>query len=104
MVTLGVGVRNRRGVVPATAAVGDRRCVDNGPGLAIATTRESRPAANRELIDLGGALIHTRIHHVISPFVGSASLHGAPDSFSSRYNTGYRWRLRRMQVAQENVT
>ena len=37
-------------------------------------------------------------------FRRSASLHGAPNSFSCRYNTGYRRCLRRMQVDQENVT
>jgi len=104
VVTLVVGVLNGRRVIPATAAVGDRWCVSDGLGLAIVTTREGRPAASRELVDLGGALIHTRIHHVISPFVGALASMVRPTRSLVVYNTGYRQCLRWMQVDQENVT
>ena len=55
-----------------------------GPGLAIATSPESRAAPGRELVDLGRPLIHTRIHH--QSLLPSRRDHdGAPDSFSCGY-------------------
>ena len=91
MVTLVLFVLDGGGVVPAAAAVRevDRLGGKFGRlGLAVATSPESRTAPGRELVDLRRHLIQTRIHHVSHSFCRSASLHGAPDSFSSRLQNG----------------
>src|ERR1700689_5502144 len=58
------GFLDRRLVVPAAAAIGlaDLRAIGAGLGLFVAPPAESRPAPGRELVNLGGPVIQTRIH------------------------------------------
>jgi hypothetical protein len=66
VVTSRLGILDGRCVVPAAAAVSedDRRSGNVGLGLAVTTSRQSRPAPGWELVDLGRSLIHTLIDHL----------------------------------------
>jgi hypothetical protein len=65
-----LGLLYRRLVIPAAAAGGFvhkwRALVGCGFGLVMATSAESRTAPGRELVDLGGPVIQTRIHCLLS--------------------------------------
>jgi hypothetical protein len=66
VVTPWLGILDGRCVVPAAAAVSEDFCGGGnlGLGLAITSSRQSRPAPDWELVDLGRSLIHTCIDHL----------------------------------------
>src|SRR5436309_5455936 len=94
------------GVVPAVAASREvgRWGGKLGLGLAIAASPERRAAPGRELVDPCGPLVYTRIHHHSLSFCRGASLHGAPDSFSTGYISRYCRCPERVQGDQESAT